>query len=550
MAAVGRRGRGAGGKQKTQSLDVLREMVAADPEARAAYEDAAVRDGLTAALVSARKTANRSQTDLADAMGTGQPFVSELENGRSADIYLGTAQRWARGNDHRLDVALVPKELPTYAEEGLPNVLWALVHRHSLSPILTTLVTARRNPGDRTLKALASSAGIPQPIVRAVLNSLHSLRWVTKEASANDETYSLDESAAYVIGISLHRQRVEGVLLDIYANVLDQATAFTDDSHHETIIDATVRLTKQLHATAPNGNVLGVGVSIAGVVVPRLTGRVEFAPEFESPEDPWHQVMLEAELQHRIQQELHDDTLLVTVENDANALALLQYWQTGDPTACVVLMSGTGIGSGYLANGEIVYGQHYAAGEIGHAAAVLDGPKCRAGLEHQGCLETIGSVEGIMRRLVPTAPPGEFDVESSLAIGDHLVQSGNPDAVSAFTEAGVAIGRFVTSLAAIVDPARIVIYGHPRIVDANSAAGGRFHAGFSEGWRHAESRRTRYAIPEICWEDLARSTNAVAAGAAAMSSFLANPMKWRPTVAPVAVSSSSATKQPDLAHAK
>jgi predicted NBD/HSP70 family sugar kinase/transcriptional regulator with XRE-family HTH domain len=523
--------------------DFLRQLIEADPEATAAYEDATVRDGLADAMTAIRKSTDRTQADVATDMNTVQSVISALESGRSPDLYLGTAQRWARALDRRLDIAIVPQDLPSFGAQGLPNMLWALVHKYSLSPILTTLVTARNDPTRRTLAKLANTSKLPEPIVHAILSSLCVRGWVVQDPSSSSNTpsngiYALRESAATVIGLSFHPKRVEAVLLDTYARVLKHETEHADSSRREDLVSAAVRLTKKLQAAHSQKNLLGVGCSIAGVVEPTTSGVVTFAPHLESEDDDWRNVELERTLQADIQTALDDQAILVAVENDANALALLEYWSTGDSSACVILMSGGGVGSGFLADGSLVRGAHFAAGEGGHMTVVGDDTPCQLGLGHAGCLETVASARGIVERL--GLEYSNTAVRELLAICNSRIEEGDEEALGVFRGAGVAIGSYATTLAAVVDSLSIAIWGYPELIQAEFASARAFLEGFEEGWSRARTNEDRYAVPNIVWRPLHQESRAVAAGAAAMRQFLEDPTRWRPKLAPDSVTAAPA----------
>ena len=89
--------------RERDDLDEMLDEIAADPNARAAYEDALLRDELLDSLVNARK--KRPQTAVATAMGTTQSAISDIENGR-VDPRLSTLQRYARAVGKRLAVML------------------------------------------------------------------------------------------------------------------------------------------------------------------------------------------------------------------------------------------------------------------------------------------------------------------------------------------------------------------------------------------------------------------------------------------------------------
>ena len=98
---------------------------------------------------------------------------------------------------------------------------------------------------------------MPEEIVQAVLASLANRKWVVRDHAAqvlgitnNAAVYSPNSEAAYVIGVSLHPGRVEGVLLDAYAQVLHRSNTPTSNSDPETMIDASVVIIKQMRDIA------------------------------------------------------------------------------------------------------------------------------------------------------------------------------------------------------------------------------------------------------------------------------------------------------------
>jgi len=84
-------------------FDTYLEHRLADPEFRAAYEDAKARSDLLRRFVARRKVRSISQAAVAAQMGTTQSAVSDLEAG-STDPRLSTLQRYARAIGCRLDV--------------------------------------------------------------------------------------------------------------------------------------------------------------------------------------------------------------------------------------------------------------------------------------------------------------------------------------------------------------------------------------------------------------------------------------------------------------
>ena len=86
------------------------------------------------------------------------------------------------------------------------------------------------------------------------------------------------------------------------------------------------------------------------------------------------------------------------VTNDANAAAIgeMKYGVAQGMKDFIVITLGTGVGSGVVANGQLIYGHDGFAGELGHVTApVLEGRACGCG--RVDCLETYASATGIVR---------------------------------------------------------------------------------------------------------------------------------------------------------
>lgn len=90
----------------------------------------------------------------------------------------------------------------------------------------------------------------------------------------------------------------------------------------------------------------------------------------------------------------------VAVTNDANAAAIGEMIFGGAKKMkdFIVITLGTGLGSGIVVNGELVYGHTGFAGELGHQIIVPGGRDCGCG--RQGCFETYGSASGLVRTVL------------------------------------------------------------------------------------------------------------------------------------------------------
>ena len=102
----------------------------------------------------------------------------------------------------------------------------------------------------------------------------------------------------------------------------------------------------------------------------------------------------------------------VIVTNDANAAAMgeMIFGGAKGMKDFIILTLGTGLGSGIVVYGEVVYGHTGFAGELGHTIVVPGGRDCGCG--RQGCYETYASASGLVRTVLHML--SEMREESSL----------------------------------------------------------------------------------------------------------------------------------------
>ncbi|HLF35129.1 MAG TPA: ROK family protein [Cyclobacteriaceae bacterium] len=199
-----------------------------------------------------------------------------------------------------------------------------------------------------------------------------------------------------------------------------------------------------------------VGVGIGAPNGNYYSGTIEYAPNL-----PWKGVIPMVELFSKFY------TVPVTLTNDANAAAIgeMVYGGAKNMKDFVVITLGTGLGSGIVSNGELVYGHDGFAGEVGHVQAIPDGRIC--GCEKRGCLETYASATGIKRTVFEllcdeTVPSKLRDVSfndlTAKMIG-KAAQEGDPIARKAFEFTGRILGMKLADTVAHSSPEAIFLFG-------------------------------------------------------------------------------------------
>src|SRR5699024_1648865 len=91
--------------------------------------------------------------------------------------------------------------------------------------------------------------------------------------------------------------------------------------------------------------------------------------------------------------------LPVQITNDANAAAVgeMTYGTAKGMKNFIMITLGTGLGSGIVINGDVVFGHDGFAGELGHVIVEKEGRICGCG--RYGCLETYASATGLVRTM-------------------------------------------------------------------------------------------------------------------------------------------------------
>lgn len=154
--------------------------------------------------------------------------------------------------------------------------------------------------------------------------------------------------------------------------------------------------------------------------------------------------------------------------NDANAAAISEglYGAARNLKDYLVVTLGTGVGSGFVANGQLIYGHDGFAGELGHTITQRsNGRACGCG--RKGCLETYASVTGLVRTareylqntdqhsLLRQYPTSELTGQLiSLA-----AQQGDTLALQIFDDTAAELGFALAQAVAITSPQAIVFFG-------------------------------------------------------------------------------------------
>lgn len=200
-----------------------------------------------------------------------------------------------------------------------------------------------------------------------------------------------------------------------------------------------------------------VGIGIGAPNGNYYTGTIEFAPNLV-----WKGVLNIVEKIKR-----YFPTVPVIITNDANAAAVgeMVYGGAKGMKDFLVVTLGTGLGSGFVANGKLIYGHDGFAGELGHVVVNKTGRICGCG--RKGCLETYASATGIKRTVFKLLADHIEDSEFRRITYNDLTAemitkaalNGDPIAIEAYEYTGKLLGEALADAVALTSPEAIFLFG-------------------------------------------------------------------------------------------
>ena len=261
----------------------------------------------------------------------------------------------------------------------------------------------------------------------------------------------------YVVGIDIGGTNTVFGIVDargtiiasgsIKTNKFNEVEDYVNELHTELF-----RLLEQNNAT---DKIMGIGVGAPNGNY--FNGTIEFAPNL-----PWRGVIPLAQM-------LTDRFgIPVSLTNDANAAAIgeMTYGAARGLKDFIMITLGTGVGSGIVVNGQLVYGHDGFAGELGHVIVrPNNGRLCGCG--RTGCLEAYTSATGVARtareflevrndpsslRQIPIQDITSKDVYDAAITGDKL-------ALEIFDYTGKILGEAFANFIAFSSPKAIILFG-------------------------------------------------------------------------------------------
>jgi glucokinase len=259
----------------------------------------------------------------------------------------------------------------------------------------------------------------------------------------------------HAIGIDIGGTKIAGALVDPDGTIIREARVPTPAADPDAISDAVVGLIEELSEGVA---VVAAGVAAAGFV-DADRAKIVYAPNLA-----WRNEPFKAKLESKLD-------IPVFIDNDANAAGWAEYrFGAGRGYRHMVMLTiGTGVGGAIITDGRLLRGGFGVAAELGHIRHIPNGRLCGCG--RHGCIEQYASGTALLRNAVELANSGS---EKGFRLAELMVEKGgeltglevyqaiteqDPGALELLRELGVALGKTIATLAAVLDPEIVVIGG-------------------------------------------------------------------------------------------
>lgn len=329
----------------------------------------------------------------------------------------------------------------------------------------TLILNIIRKDGPISRAEIAKQAKLTPPTVTNVVHELLQTQLV-KEREMGASTggrkpilLTINSESFYVIGVDVGIRHLRVVTADLHATITNEIEApIPEGVGKKELLQLLVEQVHRIiqHADLPKKKIIGIGIGMHGVVDAK-EGIALYAPNFDLQDIPIKSV-LEKEFQ-----------IPVKVENDAKALALGEKWfGYGINTQNMVCLNvGNGIGAGIIIDDKLFNGMNGIAGEIGHTAIDLNGPKCSCG--NYGCLQALAAGDAIRKRALAEIKRGRKSKIVEVVDGDlskidgkivhQAATLGDDLAKEVLKQSGQYLGVGIANLINLMNPDLVVISG-------------------------------------------------------------------------------------------
>lgn len=302
---------------------------------------------------------------------------------------------------------------------------------------------------------IARETELQRSTISTIVDSL-TVEGLIEEVGAGQSTggrrptmLKLRRAGPMAIGVAITPTLTTVATSDLAGRVVEQQQFLTDPDPDQTL-SKIIALVREFSAQN-KGSLESIGVSLPGLVDPSA-GTAIYIPYFKWRDLPFAQRLSSA------------TGLPVTIDNDANAVALAELWfgrpEVRDARDFILVLVAEGVGTGIIFDGQVYRGERGAAGEFGHMIIGSEAPvPCSCG--NYDCWEAFSSEGAAVTRyfnstqnvkaydltlkgLVDLALEGESGARDALIETAHYLGIGISNLIVGFSPETVVVGGEIT----------------------------------------------------------------------------------------------------------
>src|SRR5437868_14385048 len=242
----------------------------------------------------------------------------------------------------------------------------------------------------------------------------------------------LRSAGAIAIGVAITPTTTSLATSDLAGRVVKQ-DRFSTDSDYQVTFD---RIVKSIEGILKNsgGSIEGIGISLPGLIDPS-SGTAIYVPYFK-----WRDIPIAKQISSAVGSP-------VTIDNDANAVALAELWfgrpEVSGARDFILVLAAEGIGTGIVFHRQIYRGERGAAGEFGHMIIGTHAPvSCSCG--NRDCWEAFSSERAALARYQKLRHSADDEITFKELVDRAL--AGEAHATTALIEMALCLGVGISNL--------------------------------------------------------------------------------------------------------
>ncbi|ASZ14355.1 ROK family protein [Chitinophaga pendula] len=265
-------------------------------------------------------------------------------------------------------------------------------------------------------------------------------------------------SQQLAVGIDIGGTNTVFGIVDRRGNIISDG-AMSTKKHEEVtsyLAELHERLSPLIDRAGGAAQIRGIGVGAPNGNF--YTGNIEYAPNLR-----WKGVVPLANMLEEL------FGLPTVLTNDANAAAIgeLTYGAARGMKDFITITLGTGVGSGIVANGQVIYGHDGFAGELGHCI-VIPGGRLHPGTGMRGSLESYASATGVTNTAIEllSSRPDDGSLLRAVKLEEinskviyEAAMKGDPLALEIYEFTGKVLGEALANFVMFSSPEAIILFG-------------------------------------------------------------------------------------------